>query len=190
LGLAQLGTGAWSDQLGREGADRRRALAQALGIAGLALLNSYGRWIAAALAMDRYARDGDHDHGAWHHDAMTSHLGLVLDCREPETLAAFWGDALGYRRIGGAGNYFLLLPPEGQPGPQLLLQRVPEPKTGKNRMHFDIHTPDIGGEADRLVTLGATRVQEAHLSEHGSTWILMHDPEGNEFCVCDAGDHS
>jgi Glyoxalase-like domain len=40
------------------------------------------------------------------------------------------------------------------------------------------------------VTLGATRVREEHLSEHGNTWILMRDPEGNEFCVCDAGDHS
>jgi predicted enzyme related to lactoylglutathione lyase len=122
-------------------------------------------------------------------DAMTSHLGLVLDCREPETLAAFWADALGYQRIGPAGNYFLLLPPEGHAGPQLLLQRVPEPKTGKNRMHVDIHTPDIEAEAIRLVGLGATRKRDDTLSEHGNTWILMHDPEGNEFCVCNAGSH-
>jgi predicted enzyme related to lactoylglutathione lyase len=71
----------------------------------------------------------------------------------------------------------------------LLLQRLPEPKTAKNRMHFDIHTPDIEAEATRLVGLGATRLQQDTLSEHGTTWVLMHDPEGNEFCVCDAGEH-
>jgi predicted enzyme related to lactoylglutathione lyase len=120
---------------------------------------------------------------------MTSHIGLVLDCHAPETLASFWADALGYQRIGGAGNYFLLLPAEGQTGPQLLLQQVPEPKSGKNRMHFDLHTPDIEAEATRLLGLGATRVQEEHLFEHGTTWVLMHDPEGNEFCVCDTGGH-
>jgi predicted enzyme related to lactoylglutathione lyase len=120
---------------------------------------------------------------------MTSHLGLVLDCRDPEPLAAFWAEALGYQRIGAAGNYFLLVPPDGEAGPQLLLQRVPEPKSGKNRMHFDLHTPDIEAEATRLVGLGATRKQQETLSEHGTTWILMHDPEGNEFCVCDAGAH-
>jgi predicted enzyme related to lactoylglutathione lyase len=123
----------------------------------------------------------------WHDDAVTSRLGLVLDCREPEKLAAFWSGALGYESVGAAGNYFLLLPPEGQAGPQLLLQSVPEPKAGKNRMHFDIHTPDIELEAARLLELGATRAGQQPLSEHGTSWILMHDPEGNEFCVCDAG---
>ena len=117
---------------------------------------------------------------------MTSRLGLVLDCRDPETLATFWSQALGYQSIGAAGSYFLLLPPEGEAGPQLLLQRVPEPKAGKNRMHFDLHTPDIESEAERLLGLGATRAREAPRSEHGSSWILMQDPEGNEFCVCDA----
>jgi predicted enzyme related to lactoylglutathione lyase len=120
---------------------------------------------------------------------MTSQLGLVLDCHDPETLARFWTEALGYQHIGAAGNYLLLLPPDGQHGPQLLLQRVPEPKAAKNRMHIDIHTPDIEAEATRLVGLGATRLQEGALSEHGNTWVLMHDPEGNEFCVCDAGEH-
>ena len=54
-------------------------------------------------------------------------------------------------------------------------------------MHFDIEVADIEAEADRLVDLGATRVSEAPCSEHGSTWVLMTDPEGNEFCVCDGG---
>jgi predicted enzyme related to lactoylglutathione lyase len=118
---------------------------------------------------------------------VSSHLGLVLDCREPETLAPFWAEALGYVVLGGAGSYVMLLPGEGQSGPQLLLQHVPEDKQGKNRMHFDIHTPDIEAEASRLVGLGATRVEAEPLCEHGTSWVLMADPEGNEFCVCDAG---
>jgi predicted enzyme related to lactoylglutathione lyase len=118
---------------------------------------------------------------------LATTIGLVLDCADPARLAAFWSEALGYQPVGAAGSYFLLLPPDDQAGPQLLLQRVPEPKRGKNRMHLDIHTPDIEAEATRLADLGATRVEEQPLSEHGTNWVLMHDPEGNEFCVCDTG---
>ena len=117
---------------------------------------------------------------------MTAKLGLVLDCAEPERLAEFWSAAIGYTTLGGAGSYVLLVDEAGQQ-PKLLLQRVSEPKVGKNRMHLDIETPDIGAEAARLVELGATRVSESTMSEHGTTWIRMSDPEANEFCVCDAG---
>ncbi len=115
-----------------------------------------------------------------------SNLGLVLDCADPEGLAAFWGPALGYVRLGAAGNYVLLVDQDGA-RPKLLLQRVPEPKSAKNRMHLDIVTPDIEAEAARLVGIGARRVTSEPMSEHGSTWLLMVDPEGNEFCVCDGG---
>jgi predicted enzyme related to lactoylglutathione lyase len=117
---------------------------------------------------------------------MTAQLGLVLDCADPERLAEFWAPALGYVSLGTAGAYVALYP-DGTPGPKLLLQRVDEPKTVKNRMHFDIEVPDIHAEAERLVALGATKVSEGPCSEHGSTWLLMTDPDGNEFCVCDAG---
>jgi predicted enzyme related to lactoylglutathione lyase len=113
-------------------------------------------------------------------------IGLVLDCKDPEALARFWAPALDYVDLGTFGAYVALFP-NGRPGPKLLLQRVDEPKAVKNRMHFDIEVPDIESEAQRLVALGATRISEAPCSEHGSTWILMTDPEGNEFCVCDAG---
>ena len=111
-------------------------------------------------------------------------LGLVLDCTDPEELAKFWAPALGYQVVGGAGAYVMLLPKE--PGaPQLLLQRVPEAKAAKNRMHLDVHVLDIEAEATRLEQLGAQRVEPAVQSEHGHCWILMADPDGNEFCVCD-----
>jgi predicted enzyme related to lactoylglutathione lyase len=114
-------------------------------------------------------------------------LGLVLDCADPDRLAEFWAAALGYTHVGAAGSYVLLV--SSEPGaPKLLLQRVPEPKSGKNRMHLDIEVPDIEAEARRLVGLGATRIADEPLAEHGTTWVLMSDPEGNEFCVCDGGE--
>jgi predicted enzyme related to lactoylglutathione lyase len=54
-------------------------------------------------------------------------------------------------------------------------------------MHLDIETPDIEAEAARLEALGATRAQADQIAELGTNWILMADPEGNEFCVCDGG---
>ena len=81
----------------------------------------------------------------------------------------------------------MVLLPDGRPGPKLLLQQVPEPKTTKNRMHLDIDAVDIEAEATRLEALGARRVADDQLHEHGTSWILMTDPEGNEFCVCDGG---
>lgn len=113
-------------------------------------------------------------------------MGLVLDCRHPEELAKFWAPALNYEVVGGAGAYVLLLPRDAG-APQLLLQRVPEPKAAKNRMHLDIHVADIDAEATRLEDLGATRVSSSAFDEHGTRWHLMADPEGNELCVCDGG---
>jgi len=113
-------------------------------------------------------------------------IGLVLDCHDPTALAEFWSAALDYVNLGSAGSYVMLLP-NGRPGPKLLLQKVPEPKTTKNRMHLDIDAVDIEAEADRLQALGARRAQADAVHEHGTSWILMTDPEGNEFCVCDGG---
>jgi predicted enzyme related to lactoylglutathione lyase len=117
----------------------------------------------------------------------TTSISLVLDCLDPRVLAEFWAPALGYRDVGSVENYTLLVP-DGDTGPRLLLQRVPEEKAGKNRMHLDIHTADIAREAARLEQLGASRVETDQRSEHGHAWVLMTDPEGNEFCVCDATD--
>jgi len=112
-------------------------------------------------------------------------IGLVLDCADPEALAAFWADALGMQRRGAAGNYVMLTSPSGGL-PKLLLQRVSEPKAAKNRMHLDIDTPDVDGEVERLERIGARRLEGEDRKEHGSRWVVMVDPEGNEFCVCDA----
>jgi len=116
----------------------------------------------------------------------TTKFGFVIDCNDAGRLAEFWSQALGYANVGSAGNYVALYPTEGT-GPKLLLQQVAEPKSVKNRMHLDIEVLDIVAEAARLVALGATQLDTQPCSEHGATWMLMLDPEGNEFCVCDAG---
>ena len=117
---------------------------------------------------------------------MAAKLGLVLDCADPEGLADFWSAALGYTTIGGAGNYVLLVD-EAKERPKLLLQRVDEPKPGKNRMHVDIEADDVDGEVARLEGLGARRLEDP-TEEHGSRWVVMADPQGNEFCVCSGTD--
>jgi hypothetical protein len=109
-------------------------------------------------------------------------LELVLDCAEPKRLASFWRGALGYRDHYTDANLVVLVPKEGE-GLPLLLQCVPEPKAGKNRMHLDIVVDDIEAEAHRLQDLGAHRNDEAAQCFEGTRWIRMADPEQNEFCV-------
>ena len=84
------------------------------------------------------------------------HIAVVLDCADPEGLARFWAEALGYRQQPLEEPYLMLLPARRGAGPVLALQRVPEPKVGKNRMHIDLHVEDLDGDVARLVALGAT----------------------------------
>src|SRR3989442_281860 len=107
---------------------------------------------------------------------MAAQLGLVLDCADPDKLAEFWSAAIDYTILGGAGNYVLLVDEAGD-----------EPKAGKNRMHFDIETPTVDEEVARLESIGARRIVDDAIEEHGNRWVVMADPEGNEFCVCNAG---
>src|SRR5215831_6081604 len=108
-------------------------------------------------------------------------VDIVIDCTDLEAQLAFWAAALEYRMIGVKDNYGLLLPHERE-YPPVILQRVPEPKTAKTRIHFDLRVPDIEAEARRLEALGARRIDIGQGDAPG--WITMADPEGNEFCVC------
>ncbi len=110
-------------------------------------------------------------------------LVLVLDCHDPARLAQFWTEAIGYRQSSSADPYLVLVPRHGD-GPELVLQRVPEPKSAKNRMHLDIRTGQLEPTVERLTTLGARRLQPGITEEAGFRWVVMADPEGNEFCVC------
>jgi predicted enzyme related to lactoylglutathione lyase len=110
-------------------------------------------------------------------------LVLVLDCIDPDRLASFWSEAIGYRVSGSSEPYVVLVPEKGA-GPELLLQRVGEPKTTKNRMHLDIRTAELTPKVESLEALGARRLQSGVTEEDGFRWVVMADPEGNEFCVC------
>jgi predicted enzyme related to lactoylglutathione lyase len=107
---------------------------------------------------------------------------LVLDCAEPTRLATFWREALDYRDYYSDAKLAVLVPKEGIASP-LLLQGVPEPKAGKNRMHLDIVVDDIEAEILRLLVLGAHRIDEGVQTFGGTRWVRMSDPEQNEFCV-------
>lgn len=105
---------------------------------------------------------------------------IVLDSVDPDALAGFWCAALRYRQLDGVEQYAVLVPQEGAGGPMMLIQGVAEPKQGKNRMHLDLHVPDLAGEVDRLVALGAQRVGDGAIGD-AIRWVRMLDPEGNEF---------
>jgi len=108
-------------------------------------------------------------------------LVLVLDCADADALADFWASALGFRREAYAAPYVRLTDPRGR-WPDLLLQQVPEPRHGKNRMHLDVQVLDVHAEAERLTGLGATVVEPAH-DDDGFLTVVLADPQGNEFCV-------
>jgi hypothetical protein len=110
-------------------------------------------------------------------------VDLVLDCADPEKLVEFWREALDYREYFTDSSFAVLVPKEGIASP-LVLQGVPEPKVGKNRMHLDIVVDDIEPEIARLQALGAQRLDEGVQSVGDIKWVRMADPEQNEFCVC------
>lgn len=112
---------------------------------------------------------------------MELHLSnIVVDCADPERLAAFWGEALGVG-VRTRWNQYVILEPDVVGGPALTFQQVPEPKTTKNRLHLDIDVHELEPATDRLLGLGASLIQE--LEEDGVTIRVLADPEGNELCL-------
>jgi catechol 2,3-dioxygenase-like lactoylglutathione lyase family enzyme len=132
---------------------------------------------------------------------MPTRVQIVIDCADPNTLIEFWAAALGYEVEFPTGSEeereLLAAHPELEgtaaaahdPAgvrPRLFLQRVPEPKIVKNRVHMDLHVPDLTGEVDRLEGLGATVLHADLVGNFGEHWTVMADPQGNEFCVAQA----
>jgi predicted enzyme related to lactoylglutathione lyase len=112
-------------------------------------------------------------------------IQVNIDCSDPESLAQWYCDALGYRPEGAAGQYRSIMPEAGTNGPKLIFQQVSEPKGPKNRMHLDLIVgPDFEKVAEQFVQLGAQRLSAQPVVEHGCQWIVMLDPEGNELCLC------
>jgi hypothetical protein len=103
---------------------------------------------------------------------------VTFDAADALVLARFWAAALGSEIDEESTSDKAFVEAPGWGGPVLWFQRVPEPKTAKNRMHFDLRAPGrIEDEVARLVGLGATVVTP------GRDLIVLQDPEGNEFCV-------
>jgi predicted enzyme related to lactoylglutathione lyase len=110
---------------------------------------------------------------------------ICVDTTDPARLAGFWREALGWRQTHAEDDQVVLEPPAGSPAdgiaPDLLFLRVPETKSGKNRLHIDLRPQDQAAEIGRLEALGAARIDIGQGPE--STWVVMADPDGNEFCV-------
>lgn len=109
-------------------------------------------------------------------------MEVVIDCAEPLQLRRFWREALGYGERWAVDDLVVLVPEAGV-GTPVLLQRVPERKTTKNRMHVDLVHDDVQAEASRLESLGARRTHPGVRTYGPTAWVTMTDPEGNEFCV-------
>ena len=110
---------------------------------------------------------------------------LSIDSVDPARTATFWEAALGWRRTYEDPDEVVLEPPAGSAhdgvSPDLLFLRVPEAKSVKNRLHLDLRPDDQAAEVDRLVALGARPVSVGQGDD--VTWVVLADPEGNEFCV-------
>lgn len=132
---------------------------------------------------------------------------VAIDCVDPDGLAAFWAAALDYRLLeppdGHASwadyshtvatqpgeAWSRIVDPDGR-GPSLLFHRVPETKVVKNRLHLDVCAPNdtpgdrrqqIDAEVKRVVRLGASKLHG--VTDEAGYFVVMRDPEGNEFCI-------
>ena len=103
--------------------------------------------------------------------------GVTFDCADPDLVASFWADVLGWEKVG-----HMVRSPDGSDRIEFLL--VPEPKTVKNRVHLDLGADDLDAEIERLKGLGATVAWE---EEFPAGWpfrnVVLRDVEGNEFCL-------
>lgn len=141
---------------------------------------------------------------------MAQAFQVTFDASDPFALGEFWCEVLGYERDAPPAGFATweealtawglpedrwndknaLSDPDGA-GPRIFIQKVPEPKTVKNRVHLDVivsaglrgdeGAAKVRAEAERVVGLGATVIGE--YSELGTFWVLLQDPEGNEFCL-------
>ncbi|HEY8720808.1 VOC family protein [Pengzhenrongella sp.] len=106
-----------------------------------------------------------------------------VDAARPGELARWWADALGWVVVSDADDDEFEIRPAPDRLPGLLFVRVPEAKTVKNRLHLDFRPDDQSAEVDRLLALGARR---ADVGQGEQSWVVLADPEGNEFCVLSA----
>jgi len=125
---------------------------------------------------------------------------VVVDCRDIKAQSRWWAQALDWRVVFESDDEVGVVPPHAldetrdiplaERGPGLVFVTVPEGKAVKNRLHIDLAPPPDGdqeAEVRRLEALGARRVDVGQ-DLATATWVVMADPEGNEFCVLSARD--
>lgn len=107
---------------------------------------------------------------------------LAIDCNDLDKMTAFWGALTGFEVVWSSETYRFLLHPDGR-RPGLVMQKVPEPRTAKTRIHVDLDAIEVDEKAAvaRAEALGATFVTSHN--EFGVRWSVMEDPEGNAFCI-------
>ena len=104
---------------------------------------------------------------------------IVVDAEDPARLARWWAEALGYVIVTDEPNE-VEIRRSADELPGLLFTGAPEGKTVKNRLHIDLRPDDQESEVERLVDMGA---RLADIGQHDVSWVVLADPEGNEFCV-------
>jgi predicted enzyme related to lactoylglutathione lyase len=104
---------------------------------------------------------------------------VLIDCNDLDRMSAFWRSALNLKHVwtGPSGGYLLV---DERGATRLGLMPSDEHKRGKNRVHFDLRPDDQDVEIRRLEELGAARID---IDQRDISWVVMADPEGNEFCV-------
>jgi hypothetical protein len=105
---------------------------------------------------------------------------VVVDATDPARLGRWWAEVLDYHIQREAVNE-LVIAPDGASRPAIVFTAVTEPKSGKNRLHIDLRPEDRDAEVERLVNMGARHVDIGQTTD--VAWIVLADPEGNEFCV-------
>ncbi len=143
---------------------------------------------------------------------MTYDVQITFDCADPAGLAVFWAEALGYQREAPPQGFVswddalrswgvpedqwnsrsAIVDPDGK-RPRVFFQQVPEGKTVKNRLHLDVRAAiglagdermtQLESRAARLVDLGGSRLRRIEPGSREAGFIVMQDPEGNEFCL-------
>ncbi len=113
---------------------------------------------------------------------------ITVDARDPLALAQFWAEALGWKLGIDVNDIVVWIERElGDPKntgfPDILFLKNLEAKKSKNRLHLDLRPDDQAAEVARLEKLGATKIDIGQSAEPTCTWVVMADPEGNEFCI-------
>jgi predicted enzyme related to lactoylglutathione lyase len=115
---------------------------------------------------------------------------ITIDCSEPRALAKFWSEVLNWKVTYDSESEVVLELHDGGPAvgliPDLLFIKNADIKSVKNRLHLDLRPANQEVEVKRLEALGAKQIEIGQSEDHETTWIVMADPEGNEFCVLKA----